>query len=447
MKRAILLSLTAVAAALAAFSVDLARDRPASAAFSGLNGRIAFVSDRDGNEEIYVMDADGTDQTRLTTDPNRDVHPSFSPDGRQLTFTSRRPSDLSDEVYVMDARDTDPQDGNGDNLTKLTGDPPRNFMSVFSPDGSRIAFIRNEPNLGSDLIDSELWVMDADGTNQIRLTDNTANEIRPAFSPDGEHIAFTRRDPTNPDPGKRRDDIYLINVDSKVETRLTSNAAADTTANFSPDGQKIAFNSTRDHASGELYVMKADGSSTVRLTNNAAVDEFPAFSPDGEQIAFSRRDPTNPDPNKRDDEVYVMNADGTGQTPLTDNTFSDFRPDWGPVHHDFNGFFEPVNNLPTANVVNAGRSIPVKFSLSGDQGLDILAAGYPASRRISCDSETTADVLEETASAEDTGLSYDAATDQYTYVWKTRKIWEGTCRQLVLRLDDATYHRADFRFQ
>jgi Tol biopolymer transport system component len=440
MKRTILLASTALAAALAAFSVELVEERPASAAFAGLNGQIAFVSDRDGNEEIYVMDANGTGQTRLTDDPYRDVHPAFSPDGEQLTFTSRRPADASDEIYVMDARDTDPQDGNGDHLVKTTGDPPRNFQSVYSPDGSRIAFIRNEPNVNSELIDSELWVMDADGTNQTRLTDNTVNEIRPAFSPAGEHIAFTRRDPNNRDPGKRRDDIYLIDVDDKVETRLTSHAAADTTANFSPDGEKIAFASTRDDASGEIYVMNADGSSTVRLTTNETVDEFPAFSPDGERIAFS----SNRD---GDAEIFVMNADGTGQTPLTDNPTADFRPDWGPVHHAFSGFLEPVNNLPTTNVVNAGRAIPVKFSLGGDQGLDILAAEYPASQRIECDPGTSADVLEGTASAGDSGLSYDLPTDQYTYVWKTRKSWEGTCRQLVLRLDDATYHRADFRFQ
>jgi Tol biopolymer transport system component len=435
MKRAILLAAASLAAVLAAFSVVLVEERPASAAFSGKNGQIAFVSTRDGNEEIYVMNPDGTGQTRLTTDPYRDVHPAFSPNGRQLTFTSRRPADTSDEIYVMDAQDVDPLDGNGDRLTKITGDPPRNFQSVYSPDGSRMAFIRNEPEG-----DSELWVMDADGTDGRRLTDNTANEIRPAFSPDGRTIAFTRRDPTNPDPGKRRDDIYVIGADGTGERRLTTHPAADTTANYAPDGGTIAFNSTRDRSSGELYTMALDGTSVRRLTTNDATDEFPAFSPDSARIAFSSdRD--------GDAEIFVMDRDGANQIPITDNPTADFRPDWGPFRYEFGGFYQPVDNPPTTNVVNAGRTVPVKFSLGGDQGMDVLAATYPRSQSVGCDSQAPLDALEQSASSGESGLSYDAATSLYTYAWRTNKAWEGSCRQLVLKLDDATVHLANFRFR
>lgn len=430
-----MLASVALGALLASGAMLMGVEKDAHAAFPGKNGRIAFVSSRDGNEEVYVMDADGTNQTRLTTDPHRDLHPAFSPDGKRLTFTSRRPADLSDEIYLMDAGDAEPQDGNGDNLSKITGDPPRNFQSAFSPDGSKIAFIRNELNP-----DTELWIMDADGTDQVRLTDNTAVETRPAFSPDGQTIAFTRRDPTNPDPGKRRDDIYRINIDGMGETRLTNHPAVDTTANFSPDGAKIAFNSTRDRNSGEIYLMDADGANVTRLTTNEAADEFPVFSPDGKRMAFSSdRD--------GDEEIYTMEADGTDQVPLTDDPAADFRPDWGPFLYDFGGFYEPVNNPPTANVANAGRALPVKFSLGGDQGLNILAAGYPSSQQIACDSEAPLDLLEQTVSAEDGGLSYEGASGQYTYVWKTEKSWEGTCRQLILKLDDATVHRATFEFR
>ena len=98
------------------------------------------------------------------------------------------------------------------------------------------------------------------------------------------------------------------------------------------------------------------------------------------------------------------------------------------------------------NVVQAGVGVPVKFSLSGDQGLDIFAAGYPVSQQIVCDGGAPEDAIEETVIVGSSSLSYDAASDTYTYVWKTSKAWAGTCRQLNVRLNDDTEHKANFRF-
>ena len=115
--------------------------------------------------------------------------------------------------------------------------------------------------------------------------------------------------------------------------------------------------------------------------------------------------------------------------------------------YDFKGFFPPVENLPTGNVAKAGRAIPVKFSLSGDQGLDIFPEGYPTSVKINCD--WTPDILATIEGAETAGgssLNYDATADQYIYVWKTEKAWVGTCRQLIVLLNDGTYYRANFTF-
>jgi len=114
---------------------------------------------------------------------------------------------------------------------------------------------------------------------------------------------------------------------------------------------------------------------------------------------------------------------------------------------NFTGFFQPVDNLPTLNMVKAGQAIPVKFSLNGDQGLDIFAAGYPISQKIECDSTTMLDGIEETVTAGSSSLSYDPSTDTYTYVWKTNKAWANTCRQLVVKLKDDTYHQANFKFK
>ena len=116
------------------------------------------------------------------------------------------------------------------------------------------------------------------------------------------------------------------------------------------------------------------------------------------------------------------------------------------ITYNFTGFFQPVDNLPAQNVAKAGSATPIKFSLGGDQGLNIFAAGYPASRPIACDSSAPLDPVEETATAGSSGLSYNPATNTYTYVWKSVKSWSGTCRQLIVKFDDGTDHVANFKF-
>jgi hypothetical protein len=101
----------------------------------------------------------------------------------------------------------------------------------------------------------------------------------------------------------------------------------------------------------------------------------------------------------------------------------------------------------TLNVVQAGRGVPVKFSLSGNKGLGIFAAGSPSSGPIVCNSSDPATLLEETVTAGGSSLSYDPVTDQYIYVWKTEPAWAGTCRQLVVQLNDGSIHRANFKFK
>ncbi|HET7046621.1 MAG TPA: PxKF domain-containing protein [Gaiellaceae bacterium] len=117
------------------------------------------------------------------------------------------------------------------------------------------------------------------------------------------------------------------------------------------------------------------------------------------------------------------------------------------TNDSFSGFFAPVSNPSSVNVVKAGGAVPVKFSLGLDVGLSILAPGYPAAQRVACDSAAPQDPLEQTVSAGSSSLSYDAGSNRYTYVWKTSKAWSGSCVQLVLRLVDGTEHRANFRFR
>jgi Tol biopolymer transport system component len=514
-----LLPLIAAVALTTLLLLMIAAAKPAGAAFPGENGKMAFVRGVDSNSEIYVMDGDGSGQTSLTNNLAFDTLPAFSPDGRHVAFTSRRDSigtQTNDEIYVVDAADSD-GNGNGDKLTRLTSSQTVNeFQPAFSPDGKKMAFTSNGDG------NNEIYVMNADGSGTpTRLTNNVAIDSRSVFSPDGGKLAFSRRDPASPDLSMRTDDIYVMNADGTGQTRLTFAARADTHANFSPDGEKIAFSSARDGGNNEIYVMKANGTEQTRLTSNDATDEFPAFSSDGEKLAFS----SNRDGNF---EIYVMNSNGSGTpTRLTNTLESESKPDWGPlsdttppditlttpadsatytlgqlvnaeyscqdetggsglvscagpvrnsdpidtapvgprtftveaaddagntasrshvysVLYAFGGFFSPVDDPPTFNAVKAGRAIPVKFSLGGDQGLDIFAEGYPRSATIPADPNAPLDAIEQTETAGESSLSYDPTTDRYTYVWKTDKAWAGQSRQLVLKLDDGSEHEASF---
>jgi hypothetical protein len=117
------------------------------------------------------------------------------------------------------------------------------------------------------------------------------------------------------------------------------------------------------------------------------------------------------------------------------------------VVYAFSGFAQPIDNLPTVNSLKAGQAIPVAFSLSGNQGLNILAAGYPKSQPITCASGAPTDDIEQTVTAGNSSLSYDAASGQYSYTWKTDKSWAGSCRQLIVRLVGGTEHVAAFMFK
>jgi hypothetical protein len=118
------------------------------------------------------------------------------------------------------------------------------------------------------------------------------------------------------------------------------------------------------------------------------------------------------------------------------------------VLYDFSGFFSPINNQPTVNIVKAGSAVPVKFSLSGNKGLSIFAASSPTSAAINCTTDQAIDISQTTVTAGGSSLSYDATSDQYVYTWKTDSSWAaGTCRQLVVTLNDGSQHVANFKFK
>ena len=311
--------------------------------------RIAFVSDRDGNSEIYVMNADGSGQVRLTNHDADDNWPSMSPDGTRIVFVSNRDDPnyntwgktvYNTELYMVNT------DGSG--LTRLT-DAGHESFPVWSPDGKRITF-RSTRDKSFDV-----FVMNADGSEQTNLTNDLATAVYSTWMSGGSQIVFlllqdggfqfcvmnadgsgqTLLDSGLPpgtvpsagmffsisDIGKFQMFFYPEGGGSDITT-LDSGSALGEFPTWSPDGTQVAFHSNRD-GNMEIYVMDANLSELTRLTNNEANDMFPTWSPDGSQIAFH----SNRDGNV---EIYVMNADGTNQTRLTDNSASDSLPAWYP---------------------------------------------------------------------------------------------------------------------
>ena len=261
-----------------------------------VEGRIAFHSLHDGNWDIYVMNADGSDITRVTTHNEMDVHPAWSPDGEKIAFTTGRAGNV--DVYVMDA--------DGSNPTRITLDRDSDGGPAWSPDGQQIVFVSDRD--GND----EIYVMNADGTRVKRLTNHPDTDGFPTFSPDGQKIAFQSTRHGNWE-------IYTMNPDGSGVRRLTRNPASDRVAAWSPDGEKIAFRSDRD-GDFEIYVMNADGSEATRLTFDPGEDRFPAWSPGGNFIAFSSdRDGAT--------SIYRMRSDGSDVTRLTEAGQGD-RPAW-----------------------------------------------------------------------------------------------------------------------
>lgn len=265
--------------------------------------RIAFVSVRDRNFEIYVMNSDGTGQVNLTNHPDNDTFPAWSPDGQQITFDSSR--DGNSEIYIMNA------DGTGQ--TRLTNHPADDLFPSWSPDGQRIAFSSDrDGNL-------EIYIINTDGTGLIRLTDNPYSDVEASWSPDGQQIAFS----SGSDSGS---EIYVIAPDGTGRTNLTNHPGGVGHPSWSPGGQRIAFQSYRD-GNLEIYVMNADGTGQVNLTNHPASDEWPSWSPDGQRIAFFSERNGNA-------KIYSMNADGTDPTNLTEGSFHDIWPSWSPADPD-----------------------------------------------------------------------------------------------------------------
>jgi TolB protein len=231
--------------------------------------KIAFVSERDGNREIYVMNADGSNQKRLTNHPAMDYDPYWTEDGKRIMFTTTRSG--NSEVFIMNA--------DGSDQKVLENPALYDRRHNLSHGGKKIAEGRGE-----------IYVTDSDGSNKIRLTKILGDIYSPCWSPDGKHIAFVLGLVGRDGPyGNVESYLYVVNSDvigsEKQLTDIDHIVCMTSTSrpSWSPDSRKIAFDSRRStnnkyYAREDIYIINVDGDGLKRLTDDPAQDYAPCWS-------------------------------------------------------------------------------------------------------------------------------------------------------------------------
>ena len=303
---------------------------------------VAFVSDQDGDGEIYAIGADGS-PTNLTDNDVDNRAPAWSPDGARIAFLRREGNAYY--VWVMNADGTDArrvtEPGPGDVVAgEVSGDSMWSSRLSWSPEGTRIAFGGRETGLpcpaeGCAYLDLDIFSVGVDVPGPVNLTHTTqTDEWDPAWAPDDDTIVFVRADRKGGEPPhpERIPQLYIMSADAPGVGRLTNLPGSAVSPAWSPDGTRIAFESD-----GDVYVMNADGTGLRRLAvlppeaESAAPHPSygnyePAWSPDGTRIVFaSDRDAGR--------DLYVMPADGTEDQAvrLTDLSGDEWQPAWRPA--------------------------------------------------------------------------------------------------------------------
>lgn len=271
--------------------------------------QVAFVSDREGNFDIFLFDASTAEVTNLTAHDAMDYGFTWSPDGERIAFMSDR--DGNREIYSMGVP--------GGDLQRLTHNDVRDGSPAWSPDGSTIAFVSSR-----DSDSGELYLMSSDGSNVRRVTINERYEEVPAFSPDGRYLAFGALGPPE-GGGDPTLQIFRLDLETGEEVQLTHLAGHNSAPRWSPDGSRIAFYGEvgEGFEGANLLVMAADGSGLENVTDDAEPDWQPDWSADASRIVFARG-PSDPL------DLYVVDVDGGNMRPLVVADGRDEQPKWRP---------------------------------------------------------------------------------------------------------------------
>jgi WD40 repeat protein len=277
--------------------LDPVIDTSLTAVIPGAPHSIAMTSNRDGNNEVYVMDPNGDGQSRVATHTSNDQRPDISPNGKQIVFSSNRDGNF--EIFIMDF------DGNNVRQLTSTASSVANSWPRWSPDGEWIAF---QSGAGTNF---QIYRIRSDGSELTQVTDYVGLNQFPGWSPDGTRLAI-----------RRDSDIYLIDsTDGSNPVRLTFQGTVNQMASFSPDGTQIAFLSNRA-GYGSVFIMNSDGSGDqVNFTPRPLgypgtwTSRAPAWSPNGQYIYFTAQ--RSIETGNLTEQIYVKPTGGGDETQLT----------------------------------------------------------------------------------------------------------------------------------
>jgi TolB protein len=261
--------------------------------------KIAFISRRNGNKELFVMDQNGSNVQQLTSDRSIILSPTWSPDSREIAVTSYR--DRNPDLVALGLN------GNGRRL--VSQHPGLNSAAAWSPDNSRIALTLSKDG------NPEIYTMSRSGTDLRRLTNHPAIDTSPSWSPTGRQLAFVSDRSGSPQ-------IYIMDAEGSNVRRLTYEGKYNDRPSWSPRGDRIAF-VAMEGSRFDVYVINVDGSGSQRLTAATGSNEAPSWSPDGRFLVFSSTRSGVP-------QLYRMYDDGSGQQQLTFQDGGAQSPVWSP---------------------------------------------------------------------------------------------------------------------
>ena len=270
------------------------------------------------NWELYLIQPDGSGETRITNNEVVDASPSWSPDGRQLILRSRE-GDNSADIFIMNA--------DGSNRRNIVQDSPSDFgldefNPSWSPDGEWVALYTDrsfKPGANGCALHRAAVMPITGGKENIRPLDAyLGNQESMSWSMDSKQIVLSSRCHEGPQM-----DLFLWEVATDEITQLTNDVHVDSSPEFSKDGRFLAYTSVRD-GNPDVYIMNMESGELRNLTDHPAKDTHPTWSPDGTQLAFvSDRD--------GNEEIYVINVDGSNPQNISNHPARDFEPAWSPV--------------------------------------------------------------------------------------------------------------------
>ena len=312
----------------------------AASAWPGLNGRIGLTQNpaRRTCSPSPSSGAARSSRSPATTSSS----PSWAPDGRRIAFKR------SDEVFIRDVT----SDAAPLRLTNKRVSTENNTQPAWSADGTSIIFRTNRSDPTVNV--GDVWIMDADGTNERPLIVQPEDQRYPTFSPDGTRISYTSRN------AQGNADLWVANADGTGARKVYDSGESDSAPAWSPDGTRLAFESGPE-LQRDLFVLDLGDSNVTQLTDHPAHDEGPALVARRHAARLHERTRCGAAekelrPSGCENEIYVMQADGTGLFRLTTNEILDESPDWQPIPTTLTSAVPCGGTVTTDNARHCGRA-------------------------------------------------------------------------------------------